>query len=337
MDMRGMTFTSRVTEKPKTVDMAYESGIKTIAVAGEQVDDLRFAMRFANIDKKAIADLKAAGERQQDQLAKLSPEQQAEAGKVMMLAFGKAALSRGAAIELDDFSASYHGQKAAVKGRVSFPGATAADLNDAKLLMKKLVARLEVRVPIALVREIAGTVVARQAAQQGGATDPQSIAQLRESATDVVIGKLVGGGFARVENDVLVSTIEWRSGVLTANGKPVPLPAPQPGSKAPVAMAPGPGTVLQARLVEGSCTLPAYPDEVIAGDRPLKVRVDMTVGVDGRVKRAAIGQPSGFAGYDSALQEAVQQCTYIPALRDGKPIEVSVSRQIVRAPGARQP
>jgi TonB family protein len=337
MDMRGMTFTSRVTEKPKTVDMAYESGIKTIAVAGEQVDDLRFAMRFANIDKKAIADLKAAGERQQDQLAKLSPEQQAEAGKVMMLAFGKAALSRGAAIELDDFSASYHGQKAAVKGRVSFPGAGAADLNDAKLLMKKLVARLEVRVPIALVREIAGTVVARQAAQQGGATDPQSIAQLRESATDVVIGKLVGGGFARVENDVLVSTIEWRSGVLTANGKPVPLPAPQPGSKAPVAMAPGPGTVLQARLVEGSCTLPAYPDEVIAGDRPLKVRVDMTVGADGRVKRAAIGQPSGFAGYDSALQEAVQQCTYIPALRDGKPIEVSVSRQIVRAPGARQP
>jgi TonB family protein len=63
----------------------------------------------------------------------------------------------------------------------------------------------------------------------------------------------------------------------------------------------------------------------------------MTVGADGRVKRAAIGQPSGFAGYDSALQEAVQQCTYIPALRDGKPIEVSVSRQIVRAPGARQP
>jgi TonB family protein len=337
MDMRGMSFASRLVEKPKTVDMVYESGIKTIAMAGEQVDDLRFAMRFSGIDKKAMADLKAAGERQQNQLAGLSPEQQAEAGKAMMLAFGKAALSRGAAIELDDFSASYHGQKAALKGRVSFQGATAADLNDAKLLMKKLVARAEVRVPIALVREIAGAVVARQAAQQGGATDPQSIARLRESATDVVVGKLVGGGFARVENDVLVSTIEWRNSVLTANGKTVPLPAPQPAGKPPVAMAPGPGQVLQARLVEGSCTLPAYPEDVIAGDRPLRVRVDMTVGADGRVKRAAIGQPGGFADYERALLDAVQQCTYIPALRDGKPIEVSVSRQIVRAPGSRQP
>jgi TonB family protein len=222
---------------------------------------------------------------------------------------------------------------------VSFQGATAADLNDARLLMKKLVAKVEVRVPIALVREIAGTVAAKQAAQQGGATDPQSIAQLRESMTDIVVGKLIGGGFARVENDVLVSTIEWRNGVLTANGKTVPLPSPQPqpAGAPPVAMAPGPGKILQARLVEGSCTLPAYPDEVVAGDRPLKVRVDMTVGADGRVKRAAIGQPSGFADYERALLDAVQQCTYIPALRDGKPIEVSVSRQIVRAPGSRQP
>jgi TonB family protein len=337
MDMRGMTFTSRVTEKPKTIDMAYESGIKTIAVAGEQVDDLRFAMRLANIDKKAIADLKAAGERQQDRLARLSPEQQAEAGKAMMLAFGKAALSRGAAIEIDDISASYHGQKAEIKGRVSFQGATAADLNDARLLMKKLVARVEIRVPVALVREIAGTVAAKQAAQQGGATDPQSIAQLRESGTDIVVGKLVGGGFARIENDLLVSTVEWRNGVLTANGKPVPLPDEKSANAPPVATAPGPGKVLQARLVEGSCTLPAYPDEVIAGDHPLKVRVDMTVGADGRVKRAAIGQPSGFADYERALLEAVQQCAYIPALRDGKPIEVSVSRQIVRTPGSRQP
>lgn len=337
MDMRGMTVVSRVVEKPKAVDIVYDTGIKSIAMAGEQVDDLRFAMRLSNIDKKAMAELKAAGERQQNDLSGLSPEQQAAAAKPLMLAFGKAALSRGAAIEIDDISASYHGQKAAIKGRVFFQGALASDLNDPKLLLKKLVAKVEIRVPVALVREIAGTVAAKQAAQQGATTDPQSIAQLRESGTDIVVGKLVGGGFARIENDVLVSTIEWRSGVLTANGKPVPLPDEKSANAPPVATAPGPGKVLQARLVEGSCALPAYPDEVIAGDRPLKVRVDMTVGADGRVKRAVIGQPSGFADYERALLDAVQQCTYIPALREGKPIEVSVSRQIVRTPGSRQP
>jgi len=153
--------------------------------------------------------------------------------------------------------------------------------------------------------------------------------------TDLVVGKLVGPGFARLENDVLVSTLVWKNGVLTANGKPVPLPKPAPpGAAAPAAAAPGPGSFLQARLVEGSCTLPGFPNDVVRADRALRQRIEFTIGADGRVKDAQVTQPSGFPDYDRAMLQALGQCTYVPALRDGKPIELRSARETVRSAGA---
>jgi TonB family protein len=214
---------------------------------------------------------------------------------------------------------------------VALQGATRADLDNIDRLTKKVVARFEVRLPMALVSEIAATFaakqVAAQAAQRGGSADPQTVAQLRQNMTDLVVGKLVGPGFARLENDVLVSTLEWKNGILSANGKPVPLPKPNQNTAAV------PGTILQARLVEGSCTLPGFPDEVVRADRALRQRIDFTIGVDGRVKDARVGQPSGFPDYDRAMLEALARCTYIPALRDGKPIELRSSRESVRSAG----
>jgi len=344
LDMNGLRFASRVTEKPKTVDIAYDSRIDAVVVGGERVEDIRFALRVTDIDKKSMARLKVLGEQQQasqEALAAL-PQQQLDALKPLLRGFGEAALARGTAIEVDQIGAGYHGIRTAIKGRVALQGATRADLDDIGRLAKKVAARFEVRLPLALVSEIAGTFaakqVAAQAAQRGGSADPQAIAQLRQNMTDLVVGKLVGPGFARLENDVLVSTLEWKNGVLTANGKPVPLPKPaQPGTGTPVLVAPGPGTILQARLVEGSCTLPGFPDEVTRADRALRQRVEFTIGSDGRVKDAQVTQPSGFPDYDRAMLQALGQCTYIPALRDGKPIELRSARETVRSAGGGKP
>jgi len=341
MDMNALRLSARMTEKPKTVDIAYDARIGSVAVAGEQVDDIRFALRVTGIDKKAMAELKALQERQQakqETLAALTPQQQLAVLKPLLRSFGQAAMARGTAIEVDQIGASYHGVRAAIKGRIALQGATPADLDDAGRLLKKLVGRFEVRVPMALVSEIAGTIatrqVAAQAAQRGGSADPQAAAQLRQNITDLMVGKLVGPGFARLENDVLVSTLEWKNGVLTANGKPVPLPKPDQDTAAvPGAVAPGPGNFLQARLVEGSCTLPGFPDEVTRADRALRQRIEFTIGVDGRVKDAQVTQPSGFPDYDRAMLQAQGQCTYIPALRDGKPIELRSARETVRSAG----
>jgi TonB family protein len=344
-DINALRFTSRVTEKPKAVDIAYDSRIGSIAVAGERVDDIRFALRMTNIDKKAMVELKTLQERQalsRETLATLPPQQQLDILRPLLRSFAESALARGTAIEIDEIGASYHGIRAAIKGRVALQGATRADLDDAARLAKKMVARFEVRLPMALVNEIAGSVaakqVAAQAAQRGGSADPQAVAQLRQNMTDLMVGKLVGPGFARLENDVLVSTLAWKNGVLTANGKPVPLPAPTPPGKAtPVLVAPGAANILQARLVDGSCTLPGFPDDVTRADRALRQRIEFTIGVDGRVKDAQVTQPSGFPDYDRAMLGALGQCTYIPALRDGKPIELRSARETVRSAGGGKP
>jgi D-alanyl-D-alanine endopeptidase (penicillin-binding protein 7) len=86
----------------------------------------------------------------------------------------------------------------------------------------------------------------------------------------------------------------------------------------------------QARLVEDSCTLPAYPEEAVHSGRSLRLRIDFTVGTDGRVKQAAVGQASGFPDYDRAVLDAIARCTYLPALRGGQPVEATMSREIVR-------
>lgn len=338
-ELTGLGANATVTGRGKVADIAYEGRIGRIAVAGEQVDDLRLALRMVNVDKATMRALSEAGLRQDNALDMLTPQQQLDALKPLLRSVGKAALARGTAVEIDEIGARYHGVKAALKGRIAVRGGTAADLDDMKALARKIVARFEVRIPVALVREISGTIAAKQAAQQGKPDDPQAIAQLRQSMTDVVVGKLLGGGFARMDGDVLVSVVEWRNGALFANGKPVPLPTPQPPGAAQAPVAPGPRgqDVLQARRIDGSCAMPDYPDDVVAGDLPLDVMFGFVVSADGKVAAPTVARASRFPDYDRAALAALAQCRYVPALRRGKPFDLATTWRLVRAPGTARP
>jgi TonB family protein len=341
--MDDLRFISRTVERPKTVDMHFESRIGTVAAAGEKVEDVHVAVRVMNIDKASLAALQAAGQRQRQQAAAMTPEQKLAAMKPMLADFGKAALTRGSAIEIDDISARYRGNKASIRGRIGVAGAVEADLRDLKALARKIVARFEVRVPVAIVRDIAGVIaekqVSSQAIQQGRAADPQAVAVLRQSITDVAIGKLVGGGYARIEKDVLVSNLEIRNGALTVNGKPVGLPKIGT-SAAPAAAAAGSGLppgALQARRIEDSCHLPDYPEEVVRQDQPLRATFAYRVDIEGNVRDARVAAASGFPAWDQAALAALAQCRYIPALQGGKPIEVQMNWGLVREAGSRHP
>ena len=329
----------RVVEKPKTIDQIVALNVKAIRFGDQSIDDFRLAMRFLNFDKAASADLVRESSKMKTADADTPPAQQLEALKPMLRALGKSVLAKGAVMHIDELGLSYGGHRASLKGQLRVANGTLADLDDYARLLNKLEARIEVRVPVALVREAAGAFAARQAAaqaaQHGGTLDPQTIAQLRQSMTDVVVGKLVGGGFARLENEVLVSTIEWRKGTLKANGKTVPLPSPQPqpDGQAPTA-APMRGNYLQPRKVESSCSMPAYPDDAALAGRTLRLRVDYTIDTDGRVQTPTITQPSGYPAYDRAVLEAIGHCTWVPALRDGQPVAVPMSQEIVRSAAA---
>jgi hypothetical protein len=63
---------------------------------------------------------------------------------------------RGSALEIDEISARYRGNKASIRGRIGLAGAVEADLQDMGALVKKIVASFEIRVPVAMVRDIAG-------------------------------------------------------------------------------------------------------------------------------------------------------------------------------------
>jgi TonB family protein len=292
-------------------------------------------MRIVNIDRASMVAMQAAGERRREQLKTMTPEQQLAAMKPLLQTFGKAAILRGSSIEIDEISARFHGNKASIRGRVGLLGAVEADLQDMNTLLKKIVARFEVRVPVAMVRDIAGIVAARQAAQQGTPPNAASAAQFGQTMTDVIVGKLVGGGFARVENDVLVSTLEVRNGKLTANGKEIGLPKLTPAGTAPVSTQRSdlPPTALRGRRIADSCTLPDFPDEVLSQDKPLNADFAWRVDEQGRMENVRVTTPSGYPGWDQSMIEALGQCRYIPALQDGKPIGMRIDWSVVRTAG----
>jgi TonB family protein len=332
--LEGISIDSSFTERAKTAEIGYELGIKGITVAGQRVDDIRMALRITNLDKQVLLNMKAAGEKNKAKLAGLAPDQQVAAVQPMIKEFMRAAVMRGAAIELDDFSAGYGGSRASIKGRITVQGAQDSDFGSMPALFKKLAGRFEVRVPLALVRSAAEGMARQQfAAQHGGAANPNA-AQVAQTITDVIIGKLVGGGFAQVENDVIVSTIELRGGKVLANGKEIELPKPQPAPAAPV----GAGDqFLQARRIDASCRLPEYPAEVIAQDAPLKLTLRFVVGADGHLSHLAVAQASQWPAYDQAVLAAAASCTYVPALRKDKPVPVPMQWTVVREPGTMHP
>lgn len=279
-------FASRVTEKPKTIDVAYENRIGSIALAGQHVDDLRLALRVRGIGKQAVADLKTATDKLQkqqggqDALAAMTPQQRAEVFAPVLRTFGEALLARGTVIEVDEVSASYHGNKAALKGRVALPGATLADFSDTRRLAGKVMARFDVRVPLALVREIAGMVADKEARDKAallrGIDDPQVTAQLnklaetRRTMAQAMITELVKQGLMRIENDVLVSTLEWKNGALTANGKPVGTPRPRSTADEPEAAAAAADAAVDAAAAaqdRASARPDAIPEERSTGVR----------------------------------------------------------------------
>jgi len=338
---------ARAVEHPKTADLAYDGRIGAIGAAGERVEDIHFGMRMLNVDKQVLAEFKAASDRRHEQAAaQATPptsEQQLEAMKPLLRSFARSAQARGTVIEIDDFSARYHGNRATVHGRIAFAGASTSGLDDVEALAKRIVARFEIKVPLAIVRDVAGAVAATQSANQ------QANPAAAQTITDVIVGRLVGGGFARVENDALVSTVEWRDGMLRANGKPVQLgpqavPVPPSASQTVTAgasrdlpAAPFPPDALRARRIDASCRLPDYPDEVVSQDRPLRLVMTYRIALDGKVLDPAVASPSRFPAWDQAALAALAQCAYVPALKGGQPIELPMVWTIQREPGTVRP
>ena len=110
---------------------------------------------------------------------------------------------------------------ASVKGRVTFQKVVEADFVSMAVLMKKLVAHFDVRVPVALIKDVgrAFAIVPPDA--------PDAARQIEAGAdgfVSFVVGKAVTDGFAVIEKNELRSSIDFKNGQLTVNGKAIELP-----------------------------------------------------------------------------------------------------------------
>lgn len=335
--MDGLFAKCAVTDRSDSASMLYETGMRTLTVQDERLDDLHLAMRFNGMDKAALEKSNKLGKQLKEQQGKLgksaTPAQRSALMLPVLRQLGMAVLAKGAVIDLDDLSFAYHGNTARMHGQVHMENLTPADLEQPAVLLKKIVVHADIAVPVALLRAFADGMASRQLAKQQPGADAATIAQLGAAIYDGMLKAALANDYVRVEGDMLMTSLDVRDGVVLINGKPLPMPK----QGAPVAAVNSSAGMMRARRIAAKCMLPDFPPEVVAQDRALSLALQLTVNPDGSVGKPALARSSGWPAYDQAVLAAAASCTYIPALRNGKPVAVAELWEVVRAPGSTRP
>jgi TonB family protein len=315
---------TEVLQRAKLVDMKYGMSIKAIEAAGDQVEAFTLAMRVVNIDGKALQQLRqsmASGTK-----GKVTPAELATSMTPLFQAFGRSVAARGTAIDIDDLSARLHGNTASLKGRIGLQGKD--ELVSLAALGKRIVAHVELRVPVAMVQDVAAMVARKQSGKDAAGSDDGK--QMGQSIADVIIGKLVSQGYARVDNGVLRSAIDFKDGQLRVNGKEIAFNL----HNTPVAAAPA---INPPQKIYESCKRPAYPEEALrlgqSGTATLKFRI----GTDGHVSNVTLAHSSGWPLLDQASIAAVSACVWTPMMRDGMPEAAESADMVVWDPKTAPP
>jgi len=332
--MDGLFAKYSVTDQGAGVGMRYETGMRTLSVQNERLDDLHMALQLTGLDKAALEQLGKLGKEfraRQDRLPAAKPDPARV--QPLLRQLGLAAIANGAAITFDDISFSYRGSKARMHGALHFDDATPSDLDQPAALLKKVTGHAEVQIPLAMLRAFADGIARKQLSKQQPGADAATIATAGQAVYDNGLRSAVASGYVRVEGDMLVTRIDIRAGTVLINGKPFQMPKPTP----PVAAVNSGAGMMRARRIADKCVLPDYPADVVAADRALSLALQLTVGADGKVGKLALARSSGMPAYDQAVLGAAATCTYIPALRNGQPVAVSEVWDIVRVPGTVRP
>lgn len=200
----------------------YFGGLSEITVdrMGTQsvaLDKLHVALRWRKLDAGAMATLKLEMDRMRIEGVDADKASQSLARYAPLL---KRLVMLGAAVDIEDLSAIYNGHKVGIKGRLSMPNATEADFESGPAIFKKLAGQLEIAVPLPLLREVADAIARNDKSKEAAKTSPeQQSAQIYE----MMLGKALANHYARLDKDVLRTTIELKDGQLAVNGNPISL------------------------------------------------------------------------------------------------------------------
>lgn len=325
VSISNVRFDSNTVEHPRTMDISQRTRLAQVEVAGETIENIELELGLVNLDKRTLAALTSL-ERQVRQL-KRDPASL----KQLSDSLRRLAASRNAAVELRRLAATMHGHTMEASGRLWIEGALPAGAELAEL-KKRLRARFDIKVPLKLIDEVS-LRLARQQATKKGATNEEEIARLARVMADASVGRLTRGGHARIEDGMLVSRLEYLGDTLTANGKDVRELFPKPADGKSAAA----DSALRARLVDGSCRVPDFPEDAVRADKPVRLVLRLVAGADGAVREPKVVLPSGWPDFDRAVLDEVGKCRYFPALSAGKPVDSPVFFELKREAGGVRP
>jgi hypothetical protein len=204
MHAEGVDFRVATTEKNKKLDQQSEFSIKRLTFADSLlIDDLHFALRLRDLNSDTLKKLDVSG---------LTPAQQ----PTVFLDELKTLLVQGASLELSDLSATFGGGKLRVQGSLGLPGVTLKDLATKEGVLNALDGRLRIELPTRTLR----TIIQRMADKTEKSKDPQVLEKAAQETYAYVLGKILSEGYARLEQDKLVSIIEIKHGQLRIDGRP---------------------------------------------------------------------------------------------------------------------
>jgi TonB family protein len=141
-----------------------------------------------------------------------------------------------------------------------------------------------------------------------------------------------GGGIPSAVTPPVVTTVTT-AGFAGAPAKPNVMPAVASRSAAAPAAVAGvtresqPNS--QPNLQPNSCQAPDYPRSSRQNEEQGVVGARLTVGSNGHVLDIALEKSSGFTALDKAAMQAWALCQFVPAMRDGAPVQSETRMQYV--------
>jgi hypothetical protein len=209
------TVDSNSKRQGKKIDAFAETGASRMLVAGTAIEQLHFAFNLRGMDADT---LKTYREASRQRHAGDMPDKEAAAADIKQsLAMFRQLALKGGSVEVSDISGIFEGAKFQIKGRVAMPGLTEADLDSSAKTLAKLDAQLDISLPLPILHAIARGIVHVTNEKAGKE-------QLREQdAYDVMLGKLLGSGYARMEKEKLVAHLEIKHGMLRITDSKEPI------------------------------------------------------------------------------------------------------------------
>ncbi|MBT3069198.1 DUF945 family protein [Rhodoferax sp. U11-2br] len=213
----------RLETKPhgNRVDVAFESAIDSVRWPSDGLGRIHLAARVADLDGKLLATYVAGQRRvQTSDLAQSALAAVIQQSNNAML---RAMFRQGLTIDISDLSVQYHGMTAHMDGRIAWP--PGLDLSAPEQMLTQMALRFNVSLPMAMVdmyiRNIVGTQL-RAAAQPGQVISPQQLDKAAKEQLASMLATGLNNGLLTVENNTLLSTIEFKSSQLFLNGHVLP-------------------------------------------------------------------------------------------------------------------